>query len=162
MASFIHLTDARDMKKMLRGGLRAERSADGDRGVFCVPVVPNFQTTFQWLRELKRRGYRTAIAIQFRLPDIEVVRVGRYAQPHAEMTAAEAAAFFLAAPDPRGLEVIVPRSIKASEIAAVRAVPQLVGWRYFPEAKGKPPYWPQPGSFNASYTGRAVDKRYGG
>jgi hypothetical protein len=39
-----------------------------------------------------------------------------------------------------GFEVIIPRSIKASEIKYLRILPQTLGWRYFPEAKGKPPF----------------------
>jgi hypothetical protein len=149
MASFVHLTDARLVGGILRGGLRAGRTRLGTRGVFCVPVVANFQTTFQWLRELKRSGYRVARAVQFRIPDDEMVWVGGYAGQHDAMPAAAAVAVFMAAADPRGLEVIVARGIAAAEISRVRAVPQVTGWRYFPAAKGRDPTWPARGSINA-------------
>lgn len=160
MASFVHLTDARAIKKILRGGIRAERTVAGERVVFCVPVVPNFQTTFQWLRELKRRGYRTSAAVQFKLRDDESVRVGKYAQPHADMTAAEAVAFFQGAADARGYEVLVPRAIRPGEIARIRSLPQIIGWRFYPEAKGNEPLWAAPGSYNAARIRRAFERRF--
>jgi hypothetical protein len=46
------------------------------RGVFCVPVVPNFQSTFQWLRELRGRGYSRLRGIKFRIDDGESIFVG--------------------------------------------------------------------------------------
>ena len=55
------------------------------------------------------------------------------------MTAAEAAAEYSAAESPEGWEVIIPRRIAAKEIHRVRPLPQVVGWRYYPDAKGKPP-----------------------
>jgi hypothetical protein len=80
MATFIHIADERAARRILCGGIRAKVFATPDehteaprRGVFCVPVVPNFQSTFQWLRELKRRGYNRACGIQFRIDDAESV-----------------------------------------------------------------------------------------
>jgi hypothetical protein len=35
--------------------------------------------------------------------------------------------------------VIVPRRIEAREIQRIRALPQVVGWRYHPGAKGTRP-----------------------
>ena len=40
---------------------------------------------------------------------------------------------------PEGYEVIVPRAIHPSEILRVKALPQVVGWRYRPGAHGSPP-----------------------
>jgi hypothetical protein len=56
------------------------------------------------------------------------------------MTAAEAVAVFLSADVREGWEVIIPRRISAQEIHRVRTLPQVVGWRYSPAAKGKPPF----------------------
>jgi len=36
--------------------------------------------------------------------------------------------------------VLVPRRIAVSEIRAIRQVHRVTGWRYFPEAQGKPPF----------------------
>ena len=150
MASFVHVTDAREATRLRLSGLRPCRYRTGrapdsacPRGVFCVPVLPDFQATFQWLRELKRRGHRTACAVQFRLPDAEPVLAGHFAQRLHDglepMTAAQAVALFLRHPDPRGLEVVVPRKVLPREIVRVRALPQVVGWRFRPGAKGA---WP--------------------
>jgi len=127
------------------------------RAVFCVPVVPNYQTTIQWLRELKRRGYRTACGVQFRIPDSEPVLVGHFQTPHRSMTAAEAVACFLRADDARGLEVLVPRAIRPQEISQIRPLPQIAGWRFYPDAKERAPLWPAPGSINAARLRRAVE-----
>jgi hypothetical protein len=121
MATFIHIADERMACRIRRGGVRATQfaalrdAAAPHRGVFCVPVVANFQMTFQWLRELKRRGHRLACGVQFRINDMEEVFVGHYNQAPQGMTAAQSVAFFLQAEDARGLQVIVPRAIAARE-----------------------------------------------
>lgn len=56
------------------------------------------------------------------------------------MTAAEAVAAFAAAEDAQGWEVVIPRRIAADELHRVRRLPQVVGWRFSPESKGKPPF----------------------
>ncbi len=124
--------------------------SETEKAVFCVPVLPNFQITFQWLRELKRGGYRTACAAQFKILDSERVIVGRFAKPQREMTAARAVAFFRDAENALGFEVLVMRKIEAKEITRIRAIPQIAGWRFYPEAKGREPQWPAKGEINAS------------
>jgi hypothetical protein len=116
MATFVHLTDIRNSQKIMRNGIRPTMTKATGKVVYCVPVVSNFQITFQWLRELKREGYRTASAIQFKIADTEHVLVGRYRQPKSEMTAAQDVAFFQGADDARGYEVIIARGIKPKEI----------------------------------------------
>lgn len=165
MATFIHIADERMACRIRRGGVRATQfaalrdAAAPHRGVFCVPVVANFQMTFQWLRELKRRGHRLACGVQFRINDMEEVFVGHYNQAPQGMTAAQSVAFFLQAEDARGLQVIVPRAIAAREIRGVRSIPQVSGWRFYPDAKGKPPLWPYAGEANASKLRRRIEQR---
>jgi hypothetical protein len=36
-----------------------------------------------------------------------------------------------------GFEAIIPRSIQPREVHAIRALPQTLGWRYFPGAHEK-------------------------
>lgn len=163
MATFIHIADERVVRSILRGGIRAtvftvtaQHLELPRRGVFCVPVVPNFQSTFQWLRELKRGGYSCACGIQFRIDDAESVFVGHYNHWPQKMTATQSVAFFLRSDDPRLLQVIVPRAISAREITAVRPVRQVVGWRFYPAAKGRSPFWPAKGSINASRLRRRI------
>jgi hypothetical protein len=164
MATFNHIADERFARRILRGGIRATVLTAADqhgkaprRGVFCVPVVPSFQSTFQWLRELKRQRYGRACGIQFRIDDAETVFVGHYGQSPQAMTATQSVAFFLRSDDPRGLQVIVPRAISAREIMAVRPVRQVVGWRFYPAAKGRSPLWPAKGSINASRLRRRIE-----
>jgi hypothetical protein len=104
-----------------------------------MPVLANYFASHQWLRELKRRGARPLVGVYFRVPDRERVLVGHFRMPHAFVSAAQAAKVIMAAPDPRGYQVIVPRGIAAKEIHDIREVNRVVGWRYYPEAKGRKP-----------------------
>jgi len=56
------------------------------------------------------------------------------------MSAAEAVGEFAAAGDAQGWEVIIPRRIEALELHCVRTLPEVIGWRFSPEAKGKLPF----------------------
>lgn len=136
----VHLGDARAATRYRRSGIRTSRGYVRPSGVFAMPVLPDYFASHQWLRELKRRGVRTFVGVYFRVPDAEPVLVGHYRHAHAEMTAAEAARLILDAADPRGYEVLVPRRVEAAEVQAVRAVNRVVGWRYYPEAKGRKPF----------------------
>ncbi len=164
MATFIHIADERRAAAIRRSGLKAARydlqpglPVAGElplpaKAVFCVPVVPNYQFTLQWLRALKIMARTTSCAVQFRLGDQEPVLVGHYREWPKAMTAAEAVGLFLSSSDPRGMQVLVPRSVEAREVQRIRAVPQLVGWRYYPDAHGRPRRWPESGSINAART----------
>jgi hypothetical protein len=141
MAMFVHLALESDVGHILRVGLRRLRRPCGDfpGGLFAVPVTPDFYLTHQWLRELKRRNRGPLAGVYFRIPDEEPVLVGHYNQPHDWVTAAGAVAGFLAGGH-LGWEVIIPRPVAAQEIRRVRRLPQVVGWRYSPTAKGKRPF----------------------
>jgi hypothetical protein len=127
-------------------------------------VTRNFYVAHQWLRELKRAGGGTIAGVYFRIPDDEPVEVGHYNSLHVAMTAAEAVALLMTAErqdpgtarlrdkqsravqqgrrlpsSPEGYEVILPRKVERSEILRVKALPQVVGWRYYPGANGRPP-----------------------
>ena len=139
MAMFVHLAPERRVKRIRRQGLAGRRLRwVGRRGVFAHPVVPDFQLTHQWIRELKRWAKGSLVAIYFRLPGQQEVLAGHYNYPHARLTADEAVGKLMTSAE-LGFEVVVPRRIRAAEIVRVAAVPQLVGWRVFPEAKGRPP-----------------------
>jgi len=98
----------------------------------------SYTLTHSWARELKRCGRTSLAAITFRLPDAETVCALYYNAQSVFMTAAQAAGLILAMPDPRGHEIIVPRRIWPKEIVHVQSMPRAVGWRYWPDAKGKP------------------------
>jgi hypothetical protein len=101
-----------------------------------MPVVQNFVLSHQWVREIKKRGFRVAVGVYFRVPDDQPVWAGLYNAEKARVTAAKAAEQ-LSREQLLGFEVVIPRSIQASEIRAVRQLPQGLGWRHFPDAHRK-------------------------
>ncbi len=139
---FVHLALESRVAQIRRNGIARLRRPVGQRpgGVFAVPVTRNFYASHQWLRELKRRNRGPLAGIYFRIPDDQRVWVGHYGRAHQPLTAAQAVALFAAADDPLGWEVVIPRRIEASEIHRTRGLPQVVGWRFSPNAKGKPPF----------------------
>ncbi len=139
MVSFVHIADKNDEQSIVKNGIRAAKGFPEAGGVYAVPVVPNYTTTHQWARELKRRGVRTLICVQFKSPNDELVWVGKYASHKLQMTASAAAAAVMKHTDPMGLEVIIPRKIRPGEITRTYLAPRITGWRYFPTAKGKKP-----------------------
>jgi hypothetical protein len=141
MPQFIHHADAKQIASIERNGIRAGSKVWSHTGVFAVPVLPSYTITHQWLRELKRRGMRTLSAVQFFVPAREMVMVGSYRdrQP-LETTASGAVGIFRAHISPLGLQAFIPRKIYAKEIRRIYTPSQVAGWRYFPEAHGKPPF----------------------
>ena len=164
MPVFVHLTSHRNVAAIRRGGIRLVKRRVRPSGVHAMPVTRSFNISHQWVRELRRGGGGTIVAVYFRIPDDEPVAIGHYGSLHLPLSAAEAAALMLAAEDrdpgnaraadkaskavargralpssPEGYEVIIPRAIAASEILRVAAVPQVTGWRYRPGANGAPP-----------------------
>lgn len=153
MVSFIHISDKKNEQAILRNGIKSSKLRIGLRGVYAMPIVPDFTTTHQWSRELKRSGIRTLICVQFRMLDREPVLVGTYNREKLEMTAAEALGTILNHSDPMGLEVVIPRSIARREIMRTYLAPRITGWRYYPAAKGRAPChckWCNRGEIRAS------------
>lgn len=140
MVSFIHIADKNNEALIVKNGILLSKTRSDARGVYAFPVVPNYATTHQWARELKRSGVKTLLCVQFKIPDDEVVLIGKYNGDKLQMTASEAAAAVLTHTDPMGLEVVIPRKIMAKEITRTYVAPRLIGWRYYPAAKGKKPF----------------------
>jgi hypothetical protein len=163
MPVFVHLAPESRVALIQRNGIGRLRKPLGARpgGLFAVPVTRNFYVSHQWLRELKRRGVGAISGVYFRLPDDEPVWVGHYGQAHRLMTAVQAAAEFSSAEDRHGWEVIVPRRVGPKEIHRVRALPQVVGWRFSPRAKGKPPYCTCKYCTRGNYGARRLRERLG-
>ena len=138
---FVHLTPAKNVGLILRNGIsRLREHGDRPRGLFAMPVTRNFVISHQWLRELQRRGAGGEIAaVYFRIADHERVWVGHYRHAHQEMSAAEAVALVAAQTAQEGFEIVVPRRIAKHEIHRVKTLPQVVGWKYYPDAHGKKP-----------------------
>ncbi len=163
MAMFVHLAPESRVALIRRNGIRRLRRAWNDfpGGVFAVPVTRNFYISHQWLRELKRRNQGAFAGIYFRIPDEEQVWVGHYGQHHRWMSAAEAVAEFSTAEDAQGWEVVIPRRIEASELHRVRQLPQVIGWRFSPTSKGKPPFCTCKFCTRSEYGSRRMRKRLG-
>ena len=162
---FVHLTPESELARIRRNGVARSRRVRGElpSGVYAVPVTRNFFVSHQWVRELKRHNVsRTIAGIYFRVPDEEMVWVGHYNQSHRRVSAAEAVAEFMAAENREGWEVIIPRRIEAKEIHRVKALPQVLGWRYFPDAKGKPPFCTCEYCTRGEYGARRLRARLGG
>ena len=163
MAMFVHLAPQASVARIRRAGISRIRKSRGDfpGGVFAVPVTRNFYLSHQWLRELKRWGAGPIAGVYFRVGDDERVWVGHYHQAHRWMTAAEAVAEFMSSESREGWEVIVPRRIVAGEIHRVRALRQVLGWRYYPGAHGKAPC---PCSYctRGQYNAASIRRRLGG
>ncbi|HEY5723063.1 MAG TPA: hypothetical protein VIT45_12145 [Allosphingosinicella sp.] len=164
MPVFVHLTSERNLPSIRREGIGMAGGRARPRGVYALPVTSNFYVSHQWLRELRRHGGGMIVGVYFRLPKGEQVEVGHYGSIHCPMTAAEAVALMMEAgkrdpgaarvadkgskavqrgrslpSSPEGFEVIVPRKVAPGEILRVKALPQVVGWRYRPGAHGRPP-----------------------
>lgn len=140
MTRFVHLTPEKQVRAIRRGGIKPARFREGPaRGVYAMPVTPNFMVSHQWLREMKRGGQRTIVGVYFVLPDDEPVLVGHYSKRLRPFTAAQAAGLIGRRNAALGYEVLIPRKVEAREIDKVRRLPQGVGWRYMPDAHDHPP-----------------------
>lgn len=83
MTAFVHIADERNVAAIRRNGLKLPRvpvSVGLDRpfGVFALPVVRDFLVSHQWLRELKRRGFKVAVGVYFRISDPQEVWAGKF------------------------------------------------------------------------------------
>src|SRR5580658_908490 len=142
MPIFVHLTVESRIPLIRKNGISRLRNLDKPiiKGIFAVPVTRNFYASHQWLRELKRHNQGPIAGVYFRIPDEERVWLGHYGRSHRLVTAAEAIAIFTKADDPMGWQVVVLRRVEADEIHKTRQLPQVIGWRFSPKAKGKPPF----------------------
>mgnify|MGYP001369215419 CR=1 FL=1 len=139
MATFVHIAPEDAIPRIRRSGIAPTRlRSPATAGVFAMPVTRNFSSTHQWVRELRRFKPGRLCGVYFRIDDDEEVLVGHYSNEPVPMRAAEAVAL-ASGDDVTGIEAIVPRRIGSKEIAKISSLPQIVGWRYFPQAKGR---WP--------------------
>lgn len=140
MAQFIHLFDERQVAGIKRSGSRVSRStARIKKGIFVQALTESFQISHQWMRELRRRQGISLLAARIRIADDEIVLLGKYNVAHLKCTAAEAVGTARGHQDPMGLQIIIPRAIKAKEIESIYRPPMVVGWRYYPGARGRRP-----------------------
>jgi hypothetical protein len=158
MAVFVHLTGHRNVASLKRSGITISKKRS-PRGVYAVPVTPNYYVSHQWLRELRRGDSGSIVGVYFRVPDDESCLIGHYSSPHVQLTADEAVGVMMSLdrgdaansglddskdgatlPDStEGFEVVFQRRIKSKEILRVAKLPQVVGWRFSPDSKGRRP-----------------------
>ncbi|RYE56454.1 MAG: hypothetical protein EOP48_07995, partial [Sphingobacteriales bacterium] len=136
MPTLVHLADEKNSSKILRNGLKTGKFGTG---VYCMPVLPDFYISHQWLRELKRNGAKSYIGVYFKIPTSEMVYAGKYGKHHKHITLGEAIREIMDLEDPLGYELIIDRKISAEEISKIRNLPQTLGWRYFPGSHDKKP-----------------------
>ena len=136
MPTLVHLTDEKQSKKILNAGIKPGKML---HGIYCMPVLPNFYVSHQWLRELKSGGAKTFVGIYFRLPSAEKVYAGKYNERHRHITLGEAIKEIMTLQDPLGYELIIDRKIEASEIKSIKHLPQTLGWRYMPDSHNRKP-----------------------
>ena len=144
MPLLVHIAPEAEARTIRRTGIAPTRCKPDprahpqwDRVVWAFPVLPSYTLTLSWARELKRWGRASLAAITVRLPDNELVFARHYTAAPVLMSAAEACGLILAAPDPRGHEIMVPRRILPKEIVRAQTLPRAIGWRYYPAAKGQ-------------------------
>lgn len=136
----LHLAPASRERAIERGGLRGARATlraesggpiELPRAVFAMPVLPDWWTSHQWLREMRRWHDERMIGVHFRVPDREPVHAGRYGQPHRLLPASEAVRWVI--DNPAGAQLVVPRSVPQKEVLRIRPLSQLVGWTETPD-----------------------------
>jgi hypothetical protein len=139
MGLFVHLTTEDQAVKIKKNGIKTGKIHYDtvNKGVFCMPVISDFYSTHQWLREIKRFNFKNIIGIYFKIPDEEIVFGGHYNKEPIQKNATEATKEFMELEDKLGYQVIIPRKIKSNEIKSVKMLPQLIGWRYFPKSHEK-------------------------
>ncbi len=82
---------------------------------------------------------RSIVGVYFRLRSDATVW-GHFNQRHRQMTLGQAIGVIMHAPDPMGFQLVVPASIDARAIHTIRRVPQVVGWRHFPDSHIRGPW----------------------
>lgn len=136
MPTLVHLADEKNSAAITKNGLKTGRHGTG---IFCMPVLPNFYVSHQWLRELKRSGARSYVGVYFKVPSSEMVFAGKYGTRHKRITLGEAIKEIMSLDDPLGYELIIDRKVLPGEISKVKHLPQTLGWRYFPGSHNKKP-----------------------
>jgi len=140
MAIFTHIFAESNKGKILRNGIKIMRSKYRENnGVFVSPIIDNYYYTHQWFREILRHQNVPKLAVRIRIPDNELVLIGKYNEDHINVKASEAIKIAKEHNAPGGLEVIVSRNIKPREIVKIYKPNKVVGWRYYPNSHGARP-----------------------
>ena len=135
MPVFIHLADEKNSKQIKVSGIKKGKISGG---IFFMPMLPNYFVSYQWVRELRRRGVKNFVAVQFKLDSTEMVWAGKYFEAHRYITVGEAIKEVNELDDPLGYQIFIERKIYANEILRIKHIPQKIGWRYRPHSHRRP------------------------
>ncbi|MFK8011231.1 MAG: hypothetical protein AB8B80_04265 [Marinicellaceae bacterium] len=135
MARLVHITAEENKKKVLNSGIKPNQYGL----VYFMPHMESMIISHQWARELKRSGIKNFIAIDFKLPKVEMVWYGKYSGEHKLMPLNQAISLFMKEEDQLGFEFFIKRKIEVKEIKKVKQIPKPIGWRYQPHAHGTKP-----------------------
>jgi hypothetical protein len=161
MATFVHLTSAKLLRRIQRAGIKPNATCFGSVGVFAMPVTLNYLMSHQWTRELRKWGRGRIVAVYFRVPDDEPVKSGHYGHPHEDMTAAQAVAAVMShGADALGYEVVIPHGIAPRAITRTRLISSRVGWRHFPDAHSRQPCGCPACVVRGEYNSQRLRERY--
>jgi len=136
MPTLVHLADANNAEKIRKNGLKPGKI---QRGVYCMPVLPDFYVTHQWLRELKASGVKTLVAVYFKADENEVVWIRKLGGMHRKKILSEAIKEIWDAENKEGYELIFDTKIEAGNIVKIKDLSQKIGWRYSPGSHGTAP-----------------------
>lgn len=137
MATLIHLADANNAERIKQGGIKTGKLL---RSVYCMPVLPDFYASHQWLRELKASGVKTLVAVYFKVEDeSEMVYIRKLGGSHRRMPLSDAIKEIWESEIKEGYELLLERKVEAKDIIRIKALPQNIGWRYAPDSHGTTP-----------------------
>lgn len=136
MPTLVHLTDEREAGNIKKNGLKTGKYSPG---IYCMPVMPNFYVSHQWLRELKRSGIKTLVGVYFKADSKTIVFAGPYNKDHKQMELGAAIKELMLMEDPLGYEIIISGKVEAKKIEKIKHLPPTIGWRYKPRVHGLRP-----------------------
>ena len=161
MAVLVHFTEEKNKNSIVKNGIKLEtiHYENIKKGIFCMPVIPDFYATHQWVRELKQyNSGNEIIAVYFKVPDEEKIFCGKYNENIIKTNAVEAHNILLNLEDKMGFQAIIGRKISQNEITKIKNIPQIIGWRHFPKSHERKrclcPACLTKGSYNSQKTKR--------
>lgn len=139
MSIFVHLTSESNLGSIQKNGIKPGKIhfENVTQGIFCMPVINDFLSTHQWLREIKRFSKKNIVGVYFKIPDNELVWCGLYSEEPKQYKANEAVDTFMKVENRLGFQVVLPRKLFRKEVLRIKHLPQMLGWRYYPNAHEK-------------------------
>jgi hypothetical protein len=140
VAVFVHFTDENNKNSIIKNGIKTGKIhyENIKKGIFCMPVIPDFYATHQWVREIKQyNSGNNIIAIYFRIPDDEILFCGKYTEEMICVKATETHKIYTSKEDKMGFQAILTRKVSKNEITKIKNISQITGWRHYPKSHEK-------------------------